>query len=220
MKKFILFLIAGTLFISACKKSSTIDNTVKDIDGNVYDTVKIGTQVWMKQNLKTTHYKDGSLITTNLSDGDWLINTTGACAIYDNNGANNTTYGKLYNFYAVNTGLLAPAGWHVATDAEFTTLVNYLGSAAIAGDKMKATTLWTAFAGITNTDMSGFTALPAGFRINNGSYNSIGTFCTFWTETDNDISSAHVISLNHNLSNTLQYISAKANGFSVRCVRN
>lgn len=141
-------------------------NTVTDIDGNVYQTVTIGTQVWMKENLKTTRYKDGTAIPNVTDNMQWDNLSSGAYCIYDNNAANNTTYGKLYNWYAVNTGKLAPAGWHVPTDAEWTTLTDYLGGDDIAGDKMRDTTftLWEYYDGFTSTNSSGFTALPAGFR--------------------------------------------------------
>jgi uncharacterized protein (TIGR02145 family) len=135
--------------------------TVTDIDGNVYNTVTIGTQCWMAENLKTTRYNDGTAILTGLSNADWQITTSGAYAIYNNDPANNTTYGKLYNIYAVKTNKLAPAGWHVPTYTEWTTLTTYLGGEAVAGGKMKATTLWSSpNTGATNS--SGFTGLPAG----------------------------------------------------------
>jgi hypothetical protein len=112
----ILFLIIFVFaIIFSCKKETnntndnTNDSTCIDIDGNVYQTIRIGTQVWMQENLKTTRYKDGTAIPTGLSDTAWENTTSGAYAIYDNNTANYTTYGKLYNWYAVNTGKLAPA---------------------------------------------------------------------------------------------------------------
>lgn len=198
----------------------TSDSTCTDIDGNVYRTVRIGTQVWMAENLKTTRYKDGTAIPTGLSDAAWQATTTGAYAIYDNNAANNTTYGKLYNWYAVNTGKLAPAGWHVPTDAEWTTLTDYLGGASVAGDKMKATTLWAPYTGITNTNSSGFTGLPAGFRDYYGTYTNVGDYGTFWSSTEYDASNAWHRSLYYNYSSAGRYNGGKEAGFSVRCVRD
>ena len=125
----LIIVAVNALLIISCSKTTTTTSfvcgvsTVKDIDGNIYNTVSIGTQCWTKENLKTTKYKDGTAIPTGLNDAEWANTTTGAYAIYDNNAANNTTYGKLYNWYAVNTGNLAPAGWHVPTDAEWTTLI-------------------------------------------------------------------------------------------------
>jgi len=99
-----------------------------DIDGNVYKTVQIGTQLWMKENLKTTRYRDGSVIPTNLSDRQWKKTTRGAYAIYDKKPENDKIFGKLYNWYAVaDSRNLCPTGWHVPSDAEWTTLENLLG---------------------------------------------------------------------------------------------
>lgn len=195
-------------------------STVTDIDGNVYNVVKIGNQCWMKENLKTTRYKDGTAIPTGLSNTAWQNTTSGAYAIYNNNAANNTTYGKLYNWYAVNTGKLAPAGWHVPTDAEWTTLINFLGGETVAGNKMKATILWAPFSGIANTNSSGFTGLPAGVRSNNGTFNFIGTTGLFWSSSENGTSNAWYRYLNSNNSNASSYANGKQYGFSVRCVRD
>ncbi len=201
--------------------STTISNcgTVTDIDGNVYNTVTIGTQCWMKENLKTTRYNDGTAIPTGLSDAAWQNTTSGAYAIYDNNAANNTTYGKLYNWYAVNTGKLAPAGWHVPTDAEWSTLTNYLGGVVVASGAMKATTLWNSpNTGATNS--SGFTGLPAGFRSINGAFNNIGYFGSFWSSTEYDAYYAWYRYLFYSSSFAYRGYLDKRNGFSVRCVRD
>eukprot|EP00825_Cyclidium_porcatum_P010076 TRINITY_DN15162_c0_g1_i1.p1 TRINITY_DN15162_c0_g1~~TRINITY_DN15162_c0_g1_i1.p1 ORF type:complete len:564 (+),score=55.59 TRINITY_DN15162_c0_g1_i1:400-2091(+) len=139
--------------------------TVTDYDGNVYDTIHIGTQIWMKQNLKTTHYKNGTAITyPGANNTAWQNNTNGAYAWYNNNEATyKNTYGALYNWYAVNTGMLCPTGWHVPTDAEWTTLTTYLGGEFIAGTKLKATTLWESPHTIA-TNETGFTAFPCTLR--------------------------------------------------------
>jgi uncharacterized protein (TIGR02145 family) len=194
------------------------DSTVTDIDGNIYHTVRIGTQVWMKENLKTTRYKDGTTIPTGLSNAAWQATTSGAYAIYNNNAANNTTYGKLYNWYAVNTGKLAPAGWHVPTDAEWTTLINYLGGEAVAGGKMKATTLWSSpNTGATNS--SGFTGLPAG-AWDGSFFNNIGNTSLFCSSTEFGTYNAFVYDLHYNSSGFYSGVTSKVGGFSVRCVKD
>ncbi|MBK9327803.1 MAG: fibrobacter succinogenes major paralogous domain-containing protein [Sphingobacteriales bacterium] len=170
--------ISGKFLIRVNKGGCDGPSTVTDIDGNVYNVVKIGNQCWMKENLKTTRYNDGSAIPTGLSNTAWEATTNGAYAIYDNNAANNTTYGKLYNWYAVNTGKLAPAGWHVPTDAEWTTLTTYLGGVRVAGGPMKATTLW-ASPNVGATNSSGFTGLPAGYRAAMVRSSTLGTQVTF-----------------------------------------
>ena len=115
------------LLISGCKKGVNKNNlpanAVKDIDGNVYHTVTIGTQVWMVENLKVTKYRDGTPIPNKTDATEWGSLTTGAYCDYDNTVSNSTIYGKLYNWYAVNDWRnIAPTGWHVPTDAEWTTL--------------------------------------------------------------------------------------------------
>ena len=218
-KIIILTVFSITAFIFSCKKEE-VDTRPKDIDGNVYDTVKIGTQIWMIQNLKTTRYKDGTPIITNLNNTDWGNNRTGAYAVYDNNATNDSIYGKLYNWQAVHTGKLAPNGWHVPNQAEWTTLITYLGGQSVAGDKMKATTLWTPFFGITNTNSSGFSGLPAGFRNVIGPYDNIGFFGYFWSSTETGTSSASYCNLNYNRSDAELVATNKGNGLSVRCVRD
>lgn len=200
--------------------TGTFSGTVTDVDGNVYQAVQIGTQVWMKENLKTTRYKDGTTIPTGLSNAEWLATTTGAYTIYNNNAANNTTYGKLYNWHAVNTGKLAPAGWHVPTDAEWTTLITFLGGESVAGNKMKAITLWGPHPGITNTNSSGFTALPAGKRSDIGPYGGIGYYGYFWSSTEDNNGNAWYRFLEYNTSYAYRGGSYKESGSSVRCVRD
>lgn len=138
--------------------------TVTDYDGNVYQTVLIGDQCWMMENLKVTHYRNGDPI-PHVTDGvTWGNLTSGAYCNYNNDEGNVATYGRLYNWYAVDDSRnIAPAGWHVPSDAEWQTLVDYLGGDAVAGGKMKeaGTTHWASpNTGATNE--SGFTALPGG----------------------------------------------------------
>ena len=114
--------------------------TVTDIDGNVYHTVTIGTQTWMVENLKTTKYNDGTAIPLVTDSTAWLNLTTPGYCWYNNDAATyKNTYGALYNWFTVNTSKLAPSGWHVPTDAEWTTLITYLGGETVAGGQMKST---------------------------------------------------------------------------------
>jgi uncharacterized protein (TIGR02145 family) len=193
--------------------------TMTDIDGNVYKTIQIGTQTWMAENLKTTRYNDGIAIRSDISAWGMGI---GAYTI-NNNTANNTTYGKLYNWYAVNTGKLAPAGWHVPTDAEWATLINYLGGGSVAGNKMKATTLWSPNTGATNS--SGFTGLPAGGYYPDGwgnwYYSGIdGRFWSTSTHYTNVIDRGWMCLILHNTSDVMINSNEKYYGYSVRCVRD
>src|SRR4030065_901517 len=154
-----------TTGIEGVAKEGTIGK-VTDIEGDTYKTIVIGTQTWMAENLRTTKLNDGSPL-PDVTDGtQWVRFTAPAYCWYGNNEAENKkTHGALYNWYAVGSGKLAPAGWHVPTREEWTTLINYLGGEEKAGGRMKEAGLthWNSpNAGATNA--SGFTALASGGR--------------------------------------------------------
>lgn len=141
--------------------------SVTDIDGNVYRTITIGSQTWMAENLKTTRFNDGEVIPNVTGNSAWEnLNTPGYCW-YDNNIQNWDVFGALYNWYAVNTGRLAPTGWHVPTAEEWITLINYLGGEEVAGGKLKETGTehWLS-PNSAATNETTFTALGAGVRDN------------------------------------------------------
>ncbi len=196
---------------------------VTDIDGNVYETITIGTQVWMMENLKVTHYRNGDPMPNVTDNTAWQGLSTGAYCEYDNNIGNVATYGRLYNWYAVDDSRsIAPDGWHVPTDAEWQTLVDYLGGGTVAGGKMKetGTTHWISpNTGATNE--SGFSALPGGSRNLDGVYNSRGYYAGFWSSTENGSSSAWSRALGCSHSEVMRagYF-IRSTGFSVRCVRD
>ncbi len=134
----VLFVLLAT----GCKKGND-DSTVTDIDGNVYNTVVIGSQVWLQENLKTTKFKDGSAIPNVTSDSEWgSINTPGFCWYDNDQAANKNKYGALYNWHTVNTGKLCPEGWRVPTNADWTELIDELGGETMAANKLKSTTGW------------------------------------------------------------------------------
>ena len=196
--------------------------TVTDIDGNVYQTVQIGDQLWMAENLKVTKYRDGTAIPTGLSNSSWGNTSSGAYAVYDDNEANADTYGYLYNWYAVDDSRnIAPEGWHVPTDAEWTTLTDYLGGESVAGGKLKeaGTEHWNSpNTGATNE--SGFTALPGGQRnYYNGDYDDMGGYGFFWSSTENTSTSAWGRILVYYHSEGVRSSGDKQDGFSVRCLR-
>jgi len=148
-------------------RANVENDTVTDIDGNVYKTVRIGNQVWMAENLKVSRYRDGDII-PNVKDGDeWKSLNTGAWCNYANNILNDSEYGKLYNRNAVTDyRKIAPVGWHISTDEEWTILIDFLGGKEIAAAKLKETGIdhWNSSnVGVTNE--SGFTALPGGTNI-------------------------------------------------------
>jgi uncharacterized protein (TIGR02145 family) len=204
--------------------------TVKDIDGNTYNTVQIGTQCWTKENLRVTKYRDGTVIPLDESGGadgsgtglTWGSKTIGARTVYGHSAANLATYGYLYNWYAVaDTKGLCPNGWHVPIDDEWTNSTNYLGGESVAGGKMKTTgtTFWNSpNTGATNE--SGFSALPGGFRISNGSFGLIRTTAFFWSATVFGNNAAWVRNLSSSDSNVVRSTSLKSVGASVRCLRD
>lgn len=198
-------------------------NTVTDIDGNTYNTVTIGTQVWMVENLKTTKYRNGDTIANVTGNSAWAATITGAYCNYNNNANSSITYGRLYNWYAVNDNRkIAPTGWHVPTDADWTTLTTYLGGEGVAGGKLKetGTTHWQSpNTGATNE--TGFTALPGGDRLySTGVFYDKGVYCFCWSSTANDASTAWVRALDNSYSNVSRSNNPKSNGFSVRCIKD
>jgi uncharacterized protein (TIGR02145 family) len=213
---------AGTSYGDEVSFGTT--GTVTDIDGNVYQTVKIGDQWWMAENLKVTHYRNGDTIPNVTDPSAWNVLTTGAYCAYDNNIANVAVYGRLYNWFAVDDSRnMAPAGWHVPTDAEWQTLVDYLGGGAVAGGKMKeAGTAHWANPNTGATNESGFTGLPGGGRGGNGPYSGLGNGAGFWTSTENEYISdaAWNRNLTYNHPEVIHDYSGKKSGVSVRCVKD
>ena len=201
---------------------------VSDIDGNIYITTKIGNQWWMAENLKVTRYQNGDSIPNVTDVGQWVNLTAGAYCNYDNDTSNVSTYGRLYNWYAVDDYRnLAPEGWHVPTDEEWQELVDYLGGDAVAGGKLKAKGtiedgdgLWyEPNEGATN--VSGFSALPGGCRYSYlGSFNDVGSFALFWSSTELGSISAWRRDLRFDYSGIRSDYFDKRYGFSVRCVRD
>jgi uncharacterized protein (TIGR02145 family) len=197
--------------------------TMTDQQGNSYKTIVIGNQEWMAENLKTSIYRNGESIATNLTNAEWenTINTQiGAWAFYNNDSQYDCPYGKLYNGYAVaDPRHVCPTGWHEPTETELSSLTNYLGGGDIACGKMKSTGVhyWNSpntFA----TNESGFSGLPGGHRKYNGYY-EIGEYCYLWSPTDYDGWSWH-LNLSYGSGSSMQYATHKYRGFSVRCLRD
>lgn len=192
---------------------------LKDQQNNVFDIVTIGMQTWMKRNLNVTKYNNGTAILEIADNMIWIGLAEGAYCNYNNIVNNSTTYGKLYNWFAVNTGKLCPTGWHVPTDEEWTTLTTYLGGASVAGGKLKeaGTAHWTTPNPADNS--SGFTALPGGYRISNGSYSNMGIYGHWWSSSQYNTNA-----WTRGMSNSTSIVSrgdySKLSGYSVRCLKN
>lgn len=208
---------------------------LKDVDGNYYNTIKIGTQIWMAENLKATKYADGTAIPLVMGESNWdaLVSTSKAYCWYNDDIANKAIYGALYTWAAAMNGAssttnnpsgiqgVCPTGWHLPSDAEWNQLINYLGGISVAGGKLKeiGTTHWTSpNTGATNK--TGFTALPGGIRYFNGTIIHLGNFGFWWSATEESSAGAYNYYMSRENSNVEKTSNLKENGFSVRCVRN
>ena len=219
------FIKADEVIYSETMSTKTLPGfagTVTDIDGNEYNTLTIGTQVWMAENLKTTRYRDGNNIPNVPGYSPWAALTTGAYCNYNNDANNVAIYGRLYNWYAVyDSHNIAPTGWHVSTDAEWTILTTYLGGESGAGGKLKeiGTTHWSG----PNTgaaNIYGFSALPGGYRSGNGEYFDIGNYGLWWSSTEYLAANAWYRSIYYYGSYVSRTYVNKKIGYSVRCVKD
>ena len=198
----------------------TIPTSIIDIDGNDYQTVIIGNQVWLKENLKTTKYRNGDLISNVPTESDWAGLSMGAYSFYSNNSSNNTIYGSLYNWLAVNDSRkIAPTGWHIPSEAEWTILQNFLGGELSAGGKLKETGLahWQSpNEGATNE--TGFTALPGGYRDTTGSFSNLGYKGVWWSASEKSSNTAYALFTYAEGTQLHGEPNEKRIGFSIRCI--
>lgn len=209
----------GTTYSS----DATFTYTIADVEGSVYKTVTIGTQIWMAENLKTERYNNGDLIPNITGDSQWNATTTGAYCYLDNNeNTYRNLYGVLYNWFAVNDSKrLCPTGWHVPTNTDWTTLGNYLGGFSQAGGSLKesGTLHWIA-PNVGATNVSGFTALPGGFRQYRGNFGGHNDTGNFWSSSDDGgVSTSYwqVASVDAGLH---QFGNPKQEGYAVRCIKD
>ena len=198
-----------------------IIHKVVDMDGNYYDTVAIGTQVWLVQNLRVTKLCDGTAIPLVTNENSWIDTsptTTPGYTWFNDSVKYKTIYGALYNWYAVNTGKLCPCSYRVAADSDYNKLLTYVGT-SIGSLKSVGTVYWiNPNVGATNT--TGFTALPGGAIGDNG-FVERGSYAWFWTSTPvNTTSSNYFLLDNANSNYGLRSDGSLPNGMSVRCIRN
>lgn len=254
-KLFSLLCLLTMLAFVACSKSESDDingnskestaskemtfGTMTDQDGNTYKTVTIGSQTWMAENLKAIHYSDGTNITNAQTTRDWGKNYTGAYCSYENNDSNIKSYGLLYNWYAVNTGKLAPKGWHVATDEEWNTLFSYLtangfGYTTGQDDIAKAlasTSGWTQSSkngavgnNQSDNNKSGFNAVAGGKRYCEGGFETFNnkTFVcnegNWWSASSTD--GAHYFTIVYDCTFVSNGNIDRRYGYSVRCIKD
>jgi len=184
--------------------------------------VTIGTQVWMTKNLDVSTFRNGDPIPQAKTDEEWKKageNKQPAWCYYNNDPANGAKYGKLYNWYAVNDSRgLAPVGYHIPSDAEWTKLTDFLGGNEVAGTKMKSTDGWKGNGNGTNE--SGFSGLPGGYRYNYGTFDYIGDGGNWWSSSEDGTYDAWLRYLYYSNGFVSRYYGIKERGFSVRCLRD
>lgn len=213
---------------------------IADIEGNLYNTVEIGTQCWMKDNLKTTTYNNNTAIPNVTNPNLWINLTTGAYVWYNNDSTWKDIYGALYNWYAtIDPNGLCPAGWHVPSLNEFQNLINYIGGAASPhGNELKSCRqVNSPLGGSCNTtehprwdyddthygtDIYGFSGLPAGLRhaVGAGGFSFLGIYGTWWSSSETPSIGAHYINLRSFSGEVFILAQNKRFGWSVRCVKD
>jgi uncharacterized protein (TIGR02145 family) len=203
--------------------SESVDFLIDTRDGLKYKTVRIGNQTWMADNLKTTHYSDGRTIMLISDNKEWKRINAPAYCWYDNNeAAYSNTYGALYNWQVVSTGLLCPKGWHIPTVMDWITLITYLGGVNIAGGQLKesGTSHWES-PNNDATNETGFTALPGGIRSSNGKFEEIGESACWWSSTTGgwDVAAGVGVEYNKNVT-SINYQTKNGTGCSIRCIKD
>ncbi len=213
----------AVLFIlnsSAFAQSST--DSIKDFDGNYYHLVKINNQVWFKENLKVTHYRNGDEIPNVIDETKWGKLTTGAYCDYDNNKSNSDVYGRLYNWFAVNDERkICPEGWHVSTRDDWSALIEFMEGDSIAGGKIKetGTAHWNS-PNAVSSKRNNFTALPGGARNQGGGFTGIKDYGDWWSSTEYNSGYAWYYYLSSVGMGFYSKSSNKENAFSIRCIKD
>jgi uncharacterized protein (TIGR02145 family) len=201
--------------------TTSCSNGYKDQDGNQFKSVKIGKQEWTAENLSVTHFRNGDEIPEVTNEALWQqMGKEGKPARCTglNNTENGKKYGMLYNWYAVNDMRgLAPDGWHIPSDAEWTRLTDFLGGETAAAFRMRTT------AYSDNNKESGsnsFQGLPGGSRNDNGAFIGIGSHSYWWSDTEINTASSWSRLLNYLNCNIFSIAASKSSGYSVRCLKN
>jgi uncharacterized protein (TIGR02145 family) len=226
ISRYLFLLIFFAAVTGSCKKDEE-SPPVSDIEGNVYKTVIIGSQVWMAENLKTAKYNNDTQIPLITGNTEWTAAKTAGYCWYGNNEATyKNVYGAFYNWYAVNTGRLCPTGWHVPTDTEFNTMELFLGvpendinlwdwRGTDQGSQLKSSTKWD------GSNKSGFSALPGGYRsANSGEFYALGILAYWWTSTESISTEAWYRRLDTDSVKVYKAATNKKAGKFVRCIKN
>lgn len=216
-----LMVISGLLFLNACSSRET----VSDMDGNLYEIIKIGDQDWLSVNLNVSRFLNGDPIPEARTAEEWKSaseNKQPAWCYYDNDPSNGHVYGKLYNWYAVNDPRgLAPEGWRIPVADDWNQLITFLGGDNVAGLVLKSTDLWADYEGQNGNgnNASGFAGLPGGGRYDHGGFNFLGNYSGWWTTTQGTSGGVSIWRLTHGIDNVYSYNLPTGFGLSVRCIR-
>ncbi len=224
--KYILMIIIVGLPLTECSTDSPVDpdekfavESMSDIDGNVYRTVRIGTQRWMAENLRVTHYRDGTAILKVTDNLQYVGLTSGMYRYYNNDSLMAEQSGALYNWDAVNSShILAPEGWHVPTVEEWYELTEFLGGSTRAGTKLKSGTGWVKNG--NGTDEVGFDGIPTGLWYPYSICSGLDSTAYFWTSSEYNSTQAWSRGLLHYYSGLTRNYMTKMHALSVRCVRD
>jgi uncharacterized protein (TIGR02145 family) len=217
---FLLLLNVVVFLIPGCGKDDK-ESAIVDADGNIYHSVVIGNQTWMTENLKTTRYRDGSAIANITDSAEWENYQSGAYCNYDNVKSIGKVYGRLYNWTAANSGVLAPVGWHVPSKEEWDTLIDYLGGIDVAGERLKAIVYAWSDPYLDRSLRSGFNAYPGGLRgFHPGSFDFFNIETCWWTSTEENASWAWYIGVFSYTSAIKEDNFFKSLGLYVRCIKD
>ena len=214
--------VDSAIFYNPIPTGTTNNSATIDVDGNVYKSVTIGIQEWMVENLRTTKYADGTAIHNVTNNSSWGSLNTGAWSHYDNDSQHESTYGKLYNWYAASDSRnLCPTGWHVPTDADWTLLTKYLAANGYNGKEgtaLKSNSGWNSNG--NGTDNYLWLGFPGGFRSFSGYFDGVGYDGYWWSSLESNASNAwfRYLDTNNGLVSKANYY--KRYGFSVRCLRD
>lgn len=212
-----------TYYGSNCEfKTKTLpNNAIVDIEENIYHTITIGSQTWIVENLKTSHYRNGDIISFASNENAWINSTMGAYCIANNPMIPGTNRVHLYNQAAI-TDLrnIAPEGWRVSTDSDWQTLINHLGNDTLCGGKLKSmSAAYWPQPNIGANNQSGFSAYPSGYRDCLGIYKNLGLHTNFWTSTASDNDSTFAYNLKYNSSEIQKSTFSNKSGLAVRCIK-
>jgi uncharacterized protein (TIGR02145 family) len=215
-----LFLCA--FILSACSDENSENDCVTDIDGNVYQVVELGSQVWMAENLRCSKYSNGNSIPFVLSVEDWKALESEAYCMFNNDEDMGEEYGYLYNWFAVSEERnICPTGWHVPDYEEWSELILFLGGLPEAGGAMKDTGTLHWENNTDATNLSGLTMLPGGYRSYfNGAYNSMGIYGAWWANSEIDRKLAWGIALRYYNAYAYKYHYEKNTALSIRCIKD